>query len=208
MPLKHTVEQGQCINSIAFETGFFPGTIWNHADNKELKDKRKNMDMLMAGDMVTIPDKKTKELSKPPEKLHKFKRKGVPKKLRLKLMSAGKPLKNAKCMLQVGELTKEVTTNGEGVLEHWIPPNATNARLMLPDGGEIELALGHRDPVDTISGVQDRLHALGFFTGPIDGNDSAEMQSAIASFQRANQIEASGKMDDKTRNRLKELAGG
>ena len=208
MPRKHTVEQGECINSIAFETGFFPDTIWNHADNKELKEKRKDMDLLLAGDVVTIPDKKTKELSKPPEKLHKFKRKGVPKKLRIKLMSAGKPLKNSKCKLQVGELTKEVTTNGEGVLEYWIPPNATTALLTLPDGSEIELALGHRDPVDTISGAQDRLHALGFYTGPIDGSDSAETQSAITNFQRANQIEATGKMDDKTRNKLKELAGG
>src|SRR5262245_21063154 len=164
MPRKHTVEQGQCINSIAYEAGFFPDTIWNHADNKELKEKRKNMDMLLAGDVDTIPDKKPKELSKPAEKLHKFNRNGMPKKLRLKLVSAGKPLKNAKCKLQLGDVTKEVTTNGEGVLEHWIPPNATTAHLTLPDGSEMELALGHRDPIETVSGLQDRLHALGYYS--------------------------------------------
>ena len=208
MPHKHIVEHGECINSIAFELGFFPDTIWNHADNKTLKDKRKNMDMLLAGDEVTIPDKKPKELSKPPEKLHKFKRKGVPKKLRIKLMSAGKPLKNAKCKLEVGDITKEVTANGDGVVEHWIPPNASTALLTLPDGSEMELALGHRDPVETVSGVQDRLHALGYYAGPVDGKDSPEMQSAITNFQRANQLEAPGKMDDKTRDKLKQLTGG
>jgi N-acetylmuramoyl-L-alanine amidase len=208
MPLKHIVLQGECINSIAFEAGFFPDTVWNHADNKALKEKRKSMDELLPSDVVTIPDKKPKEVSKPPEKLHKFKRKGVPKKLRVRLISAGKPLKNAKCRVEVGTVSKEVSTDGDGWLEQWIPPNAETAHITIPDGSEFELRLGHRDPRDTLSGVQGRLHALGYYTGPVDGVNSLETRNAIAEFQRANHFDVTGKMDDKTSDRLKSLTGG
>ncbi len=208
MPQKHIVEQGECINSIAFEAGFFPDTIWNHADNKQLKEKRKSMDILLPGDVVTIPDKKIKELSKLPEKAHKFKRKGVPKKLRVRLLSAGKPLKNTKCLVEFNDVRREATTDGHGWLEQWIPPNASTALVTVSDGSQFELKLGHRDPGDTLSGVQERLHALGYYAGPVDGVDSRETRIAIADFQRANQLDVTGKVDDKTSDHLKALTGG
>jgi hypothetical protein len=37
MAINHEVEEGDCIYSIAFENGFFADTIWNHANNAELK---------------------------------------------------------------------------------------------------------------------------------------------------------------------------
>jgi len=34
---EHQVQQGDCINSIGLQYGFFPNTLWNHPDNAELK---------------------------------------------------------------------------------------------------------------------------------------------------------------------------
>ncbi len=91
MPIDHTVQQGECVDSIAFQHGFFPDTLWNHGDNSALKDQRKDPNVLAAGDKVVIPDKQLKEESRPQEKRHKFKRKGVPAKLRMQILKPKEP---------------------------------------------------------------------------------------------------------------------
>ena len=58
----HQVEQGECLSSIAYECGFFPDTIWNHPQNAELKRKRNNPNALMLGDIISVPDKRIKEV--------------------------------------------------------------------------------------------------------------------------------------------------
>ena len=63
MPINYQVKQGDCISSIAFEHGFFGDTIWNHPNNKDLKTKRQDPNILMPGDMVFVPDKRLKEVS-------------------------------------------------------------------------------------------------------------------------------------------------
>jgi LysM repeat protein len=47
MTTRYTVKQGDHLSSIAHEYGF-PDyqTIWNHADNAQLKQKRKNPNVL------------------------------------------------------------------------------------------------------------------------------------------------------------------
>ena len=37
MPIKHTIEQGETTVSLSEKYGLFAQTIWDHADNAELK---------------------------------------------------------------------------------------------------------------------------------------------------------------------------
>jgi len=83
---KHTVREGECVSSIANEHGLFPDTIWNHPDNSQLKQKRKDMNLLEVGDIVEIPEKEEKEESGATEQKHRFRKKGVPAKLRMKIL--------------------------------------------------------------------------------------------------------------------------
>jgi len=83
---KHTVREGECVSSIAYEHGLFPDTIWDHPDNSQLKQKRKEMNLLEAGDVVEIPEKEEKEESIATEQTHRFRKKGVPAKLRMKIL--------------------------------------------------------------------------------------------------------------------------
>lgn len=207
MPQKYIVQQGDCTNSIAFETGFFPDTLWNHPANKQLKEQRKNMDVLLPGDIVTIPDKRTKELSKPPEKLHKFKRKGVPKELRVQLSRLDKPEANLRCTVTIDGQESDLKTDGDGWLKLPIPPNAKEARIRLETGEVFTLTLGSLDPVDQTSGLQGRLHALGFYRGPIDGQMSDETTCALKAFQTAHGLTPSGQADTKTTKALADAAG-
>lgn len=84
--IEYQVREGDCISSIAYEHGFFPDTIWNHPDNAELKRLRKEMNLLEVGDIVKIPEKVEKKESVAVEQEHRFIKKGVPAKLRMKIL--------------------------------------------------------------------------------------------------------------------------
>src|SRR5690349_12704101 len=133
MPESYVTKQGDCIHSIAFEKGFFPDTLWNHADNKNLKNLRKDPHVLLPGDIVSIPDKRLKEISKPAESRHRFRRKGVPKQMRVQLAEGTNPLKNTQCKVNVAGREFEATSDGDGWLKIPIPPNASSAKIKLPD---------------------------------------------------------------------------
>ena len=49
-----------------------------------------------------------------------------------------------------------------------------------------------------ISQVQERLRALGFDAGPVNGDFNSKTQAALAQFQLANLIPVSGSLDDET----------
>lgn len=86
MAQDYKAKQGDCISSIAFTHGFFWETLWTHPKNSALKTKRKDPNILGSGDIVHIPDIRKKEEAGGGESRHRFKIKGVPAKLRLRLM--------------------------------------------------------------------------------------------------------------------------
>jgi Putative peptidoglycan binding domain len=53
-----------------------------------------------------------------------------------------------------------------------------------------------------ISRVQERLHALGFDAGPVNGDFGGKTQAALAQFQLSRTIPASGQLDDQTLDQL------
>jgi hypothetical protein len=63
MPIRHVVKPGDSVIQLSDEHGFYAMTIWDHADNAELKQKRADMNILMEGDVVVIPDKREKTAS-------------------------------------------------------------------------------------------------------------------------------------------------
>jgi hypothetical protein len=59
-----------------------------------------------------------------------------------------------------------------------------------------------------ISRVQERLRALGFDAGPVNGDFNSKTQAALAQFQLANLIPVSGSLDDATLAELGVERGG
>jgi len=199
--LEHTVKPGDSIPSIAFEHGLFPDTIWNHPDNAELKKKRQDPNVLLPGDIVHVPDKREKTMSKPAEKLYKFRRKGVPSLLKFQLMKDGKPRAHEKYKLEVGDRTYNGATDGEGCLKEWVSPSAQSGKLILSEQETYMLALGHLDPEGTESGARARLVNLGYLSkadAPLE-----EYKDALESFQADQKLSQNGVLDAATQKKLK-----
>jgi hypothetical protein len=208
MPTKHVVTQGECISRIAFEYGFFPETVWEHPDNKDLKELRKNPYVLMPGDVVVIPDKRVKEVAKPTGQRHRFRRKGVPEKLVMKFTRGDELRANAKYLLEIDGRRSEGSTDGGGIVELEIPPNAKIGKItFVEEGDEYELELGHLDPITELSGIQGRLRNLGLYEGPVDGEMNEELEKAIVLFQERNKLEPTGKVDDSLKGTLQNAHG-
>ena len=204
---KYTVKQGDCISSIAFKFGYFPDTIWNDRKNSELKKKREDPNVLLPGDVVRIRDKEEKEESCATKQLHRFRRKGVPEKLVIQFKREGEPRAKEEYILEIDGVLFDGKTDPEEMIKHFIPPNAKKAKITFrKTGEEHKLDLGNLDPITEISGVQQRLQNLGFFSGPVDGEMNEPLEQAIREFQESNEKEPTGKLDDTTRNMIQEAS--
>ncbi len=206
----YTVQQGDCISSIAYENGFFPDTIWNLPENSALKAKRKNPNVLMTGDIVHIPDLTVKQEPGATGSKYKFKKKGVPEKLRIKLLDGNhKPRANLDYVIVIDGNSRRGKTDGNGELAESIPPNAKVGKIVPGNDPSktINLNLGHLAPVSEISGVKSRLANLGFYKGPIDDNLDPATQKALSAFQTKQGLPVTGEADDATKNQLQQLHG-
>lgn len=204
--MQHSATQGDCISSIAFDNGLFWETIWNHPENQALKDQRKDPNILLPGDVVFVPDKRLKEADLALTATHTFRMKGVPAKLNLRLMVDGKPRANQPYTFYLDGRVITGLTDPDGYVKRSIPPNARQAQLVIGEGDdrmEYDLALGHLNPADALSGVQSRLRNLGYYSGPIDGSMSETTKLAIEAFQASSGLEITGAADEPTQDKLR-----
>ena len=207
MAESYQVKQGDCIFSIAFARGFFADTIWNHPNNKDLKEKRKDPNVLMPGDTVFIPDKRLREYSEATNQVYKYKCKNTPKQLQIQFIEYDKPVKEMEYTIKIDGVESKGKTDGEGWVKQSIKPDAKSAKLVFADGSECELKLGNLDPAEEVAGTQGRLNRLGFYEGPIDGKLTDEMKEIIKLFQQSNDLKATGEVDAQTKDKLVQLTG-
>jgi Putative peptidoglycan binding domain len=207
--MTQTIGQGECISELAQKHGHFPETIWQDEGNADLRRIRDDMNVLMPGDKVHVPAIRTEEMERPTEKRHRFRRKGVPAKLKIRFMAFGEPHANVDYQIKIDGSFHDGTTDGDGYLEEWIPPTARVAEvtLHLPESDEqYVFNIGHQDPIDEAAGVQQRLRNLGYEC-EASGEWDDQTKMAIKLFQNAHDIEETGTMDDSTKSKLDQLHG-
>lgn len=203
MPTHYTVQQGDCISSIAAKFGLPFGKIWNAGENATLKQQRNDPNVLFPGDVVVVPDKVLAEEDRPTDALHRFKKKGQPTRIKLRLLLDFQARGGVKYQLDVGGRSFTGTTDGDGYLDQEIPPDAATGTLVVTEGtvcDVFQLSLGAMDPIDTDDGVKKRLANLGYDT---DG----DLASAVKAFQTKENMDANGTVDDALRAKLKEVFG-
>jgi hypothetical protein len=203
---KYKVKTGDCISNISAQAGHFWETIWNDPANAKLKQKRSNPNCLLAGDVVTVPSLRDKTEACATDQQHRFRRKGVPTKLAMRLLDGDTPRANEDYRFQIDGKTIEGVTDGDGKLEEVVPCRAKSATLFVGED-EFELALGYLDPITEMSGVQGRLTNLGYDCGKINGKLDSETREALLSFQKANGLNETGEADSATVDKLEQLHG-
>jgi N-acetylmuramoyl-L-alanine amidase len=209
----YTVEQGDHLSKIAKDNGFTDYTIiWDHPNNADLKNQRKNPNILLPGDQVFIPDMEEKHESGATDKRHTFKVDKKTLKLRLVLEDIyEKPIAGAQCALLVEGQIFQLTTDGNGKLEQEIPLDAKDGAITIRGDQTpvsdfpILLKIGDLDPVTEDSGQIARLNNLGYFPG--DGTDEAAFESAIEEFQCDHGLTVDGVCGPKTKSKLESVHG-
>ena len=206
----HLVKQGECVSSIAKETGHFWKTIWEDAGNTELREVRQAPNVLLEEDRVTVPPIETKQESGATEMRHRFVRLGEPSKLSMRVRDHRGPRVNEPFRLEIDDWSCEGITDADGKIECAIPGDAQKGTLTVGEGSRqmrVSVRLGTVDPVSTTSGVQARLRNLGFKCGPADGELNARTRGALEAFQKLHGLTITGEPDDATRDKLKQEHG-
>lgn len=218
MPKKHTVQQGECLSSIAHLHGFqLWKTIYDHPDNADFKKKRPNPSLICPGDEIVIPDKRQNSANVPVKHTQTatFKVKKAVTLLRIIVKDAQETaLAGKKYALAVGGVRLEGKTTSEGLVEQNVAHTAQEGELTVWLTDDLQgpllhwdLKIGHLDPVDTVAGVQARLNNLGFPSGEVDGALGPRTQRAIRTFQRDVGLDMTGEIDDATKQKLAEAHG-
>ena len=93
-------------------------------------------------------------------------------------------------------------TDGDGYLEHPIPPSARKGKLLVGEGPTkdvYELQFGTLDPIETEEGVRGRLTNLGYA--------GENLSEALKAFQQRLGLPVTGEIDAAMRTRLQEEFG-
>jgi hypothetical protein len=217
MGIYYQVQQGDCLCSIAEKWGF-PNyeAIYLDSGNTAFREKRPNPNIIFPGDVLFIPDRKTKEFLRPTDQQHRFVAKRAKVYLRLCLQDdLHQPHKNTKYQLRVGGNYYRGSSDGDGIMEQRIPADASEGEITIfpmesdpSDAGyTFALNLGHLDPIDETSGIDARLVNLGFAPPHYDshGLSDEERVEVLKSFQERFGLDVTGEADQTTRQKLSQV---
>jgi hypothetical protein len=204
--MDHTVEKGECINSIADLHGFFWEALWEHPNNQPLRELRDDPNVLMEGDTVFIPELTEKLVSAGTGQTHVYQRKGIPALCRIQLFDGEEPRARQEYEITVDGRKSTGVSDGQGVVHVKAPPAAKMATLVIgPDRFEVEVLLGDLDPVTETTGLKARLASLGYDPGEIDDNMNEQTKQALVEFQLANFLDPTGEPDEETLETIRTL---
>ncbi len=182
MPRKHTVLIGEGLTAIAHRYKLSPERLWEA--NTSLHQKRPSPDQLLAGDVLDIPDMVPLQETLQAGQWHTIKCGAHRRPIALRLRTFGRPREGLAWKMTIPNFgVVQGETDGEGLIEASVPLGASHVKIeVTSESGRLEryhLDLGALDPINTVSGVQQRLKNLS-----IDCPETGEADEAtIAAIQ-------------------------
>jgi hypothetical protein len=203
----YTVKQGDHIASIAHEAGFLSWkTVWDDGKNAAIRNKR-NPNVLYPGDVIEIPAIQKKEESVPTTEYHTFQTTGDPVQLKIVVLDwSGNAVVDTEVEVALDDGEK-MRTAGDGSVKRNIDPAGKKEGNLKLKGYELELKVGHLDPVEELSGQIWRLNNLGYRAGTPKDNKDPVFLSAVEEFQCDYGLSVDGICGPATQGKLKEIHG-
>ena len=216
----YVIRQGDYLASLAARFGFDEDEVWQHDDNRELRELRGSPNILHPGDVLHIPEPaEERREALQPSTTNRYRAQVAMIPVQVTVRREGEVLRNAACEVTSLSPPLETTTDGDGLLSIDVPRHLDEVRVAFTEHDfEMALRVGHLDPIDHDSGVSSRLENLGYLlpeamfeTAHPDFNAPEirrrRIQLALSYFQRAQGIEPSGELDDETRDALRTAHG-
>ena len=211
MTTRHRVRQGDTIYSLSRRYGVLPDVIWDHPDNRGLRQQHRQKAILYPGEVVTVPDREKREENVSTGQRHRFVLRVGRVPLELRFLDLEEPRAQAPFRLIVDLVHEfEGQLDDDGVLMVQVPADAERGEIWVgneSDQDHYVFAIGNLNPANELSGLQQRLNNLGFACGTEDGELGEVTRSALQAFQEKYNLEPTGELDEATRDRLEEIYG-
>ena len=185
----HVVQPGEHLTGIAAAHGFSSfRTILDHPDNAQLKELRKNPNLLLPGDEVVIPDKEARVEERSTEAKHTFVLAVDRLTLRVKLLDLDDKPVEGECLLRA-EATEQPMEQKNKVYESDIGARVTEATMLPPPRADgirrlpVNLGVGFLNPIQDATGQRERLNNLGYFAGFSKTVNELQFRWAVEEFQ-------------------------
>jgi hypothetical protein len=111
-------------------------------------------------------------------------------------------------VLEIEGQRLDLETDGAGLLDIGVSKKAETGRLTIPALNlVVPIKIGHLDPEKEESGWKGRLMNLGYFVEADPDSDELRLRYALEEFQCDHGLKITGKPDDATLRKLKEVHG-
>jgi N-acetylmuramoyl-L-alanine amidase len=170
------VRQGETAASIAAAAGFlWSDTVWTAPENKDIRERRPDPNVLLPGDTLYLPDRTPPAFSLPTGAEHVLTVRRTKLQVRLRLLDwLGAPRAGEDCTVSdAGGDDLHLTTDSDGKIAFEVPADVRTATIACASGDAFALRIGGLNPADTLTGVSARLRNLGLQGRSTDSADVA-----------------------------------
>ncbi len=189
----YVIKRGDFLARLAHKFGFDADTVWNDPANADLKQLRRDPNLLWPTDILYIPESMAPATFALVTGQTNTFVSDVPT-TRVVLRFSDPSCASKACSVpELPELT-ELVTDGTGTVSFDAPVTLDTFSIVFSDPGQTyKCGLGYLNPIDTLSGAIQRLQNLGYLSLDVspDENDLEEVRSALRMFK----AESSGNVD-------------
>jgi hypothetical protein len=215
MPIPYRIQPGDCLLGLAAQYLYEDWkAIWNLRENQELREKRKDPTVLAPGDLIFLPDPKPQTHQLETGKKHRVVVRPPKVQVRPQVLHMdATAIAGCAYKLTPGAHAMEGQTDNDGFFEQRVPPLAKKLTLTVQLTGDPQgpcyrwmACIGHLDPIDTPSGLRQRLSNLGYW--PTVETSQAALPYVLRAFQADHDIKVTGEADPTTLDKIRETHGG
>lgn len=168
----YVIRQGDYLLSLAYQFGFDADAVWNDPKNADLRQLRSNPNILYPTDLLYIPDPTPAPMTTLTVGTTNSFVASAPTVTITLTFSDTSLASQAYTVRELEQLTG-LTSDATGTVTFTIPVTLATATIVFTaSGATYVVKIGNLDPIDTLSGVFQRLQHLGFI------DDDAECDSS------------------------------